>query len=413
MTIEVRPLGVHCNIGCQYCYQNPQRDVGHSTRPYDIDLMKKAILAEGGAFSIFGGEPLLVPLEDLENLWAWGLAQFRRNGIQTNGVLITDGHIRLFKSYRVQVGISIDGPGPLNDVRWNGTLSKTRKATALTEQAIERLCDEGIPPSLIITLHKDNATVDRLPVLIDWIRYLETRGVRSVRLHLLESENPEIRSLYGLTEDENTQVLLKLLEVERTLRCLRFDIFNDMRRMLMGQDDKVTCIWAGCDPYTTSAVRGVEGQGQRSNCGRTNKDGIDFVKAPCVGYERYLALFHTPQENGGCSGCRFFLMCKGNCPGTAIGGDWRNRTEHCEVWKGVYKVLERELIRTGKKPLSASLERTALERAHIESWARGKQVTMAAILGKQDSNKKDRNSPSSLLGDIQNELKRLRAACES
>ena len=81
-------------------------------------------------------------------------------------------------------------------------------------------------------------------------------------------------------------------------------------------------------------MQGIEGTDQRSNCGRTNKDGIDFVKSDREGFERYLALYYTPQEYGGCKDCRFFLMCKGQCPGTAIDRDWRNRTEHCEVWKG-------------------------------------------------------------------------------
>ncbi len=30
MSVELRPLGVQCNIQCQYCYQNPQRDAGGS-----------------------------------------------------------------------------------------------------------------------------------------------------------------------------------------------------------------------------------------------------------------------------------------------------------------------------------------------------------------------------------------------
>ena len=128
-----------------------------------------------------------------------------------------------------------------------------------------------------------------------------------------------------------------------------------MRRMLLGQDSNAACVWTACDPYTTQAVRGVEGHGQRSNCGRTNKDGIDFVKGNKPGYERYLALYATPQEVGGCQDCRFFLMCKGQCPGTAIDGDWRNRTEHCEVWKAVYGLLETELVAEGKNPLSLRL----------------------------------------------------------
>jgi len=129
MSVEVRPLGVQCNIACQYCYQNPQRDAGNQNRLYDLGLIKEALRQEGGPFSLFGGEPLLVPLKDLEDLWAWGLERFGRNGVQTNGSLIQDEHIRLFKKYRVGVGISIDGPDELNDVRWNGSLERTRQAT--------------------------------------------------------------------------------------------------------------------------------------------------------------------------------------------------------------------------------------------------------------------------------------------
>jgi uncharacterized protein len=72
MTVEVRPLGVGCNIQCQYCYQNPARDAGNVPHGYDLDRIKAAIVEEGGDFSLFDGEPLLVPLADLEALWGLG-----------------------------------------------------------------------------------------------------------------------------------------------------------------------------------------------------------------------------------------------------------------------------------------------------------------------------------------------------
>src|SRR5882672_1324319 len=102
--------------------------------------MMRAVEEEGGPFILFGGEPLLVLAPDLERLWAWGLERWGENGIQTNGVLIRDEHIRMFKQYRVHVGISLDGPSELNDVRWAGTLERTRDATARSEAAIVRLC---------------------------------------------------------------------------------------------------------------------------------------------------------------------------------------------------------------------------------------------------------------------------------
>jgi len=380
MAVELRPLNVLCNIQCHYCYQQPQRDAGNVPRSYSMQKMKDAIEAEGGPFTLFGGEPLLMPLADLEDLWAWGLERYGSNAIQTNGTLVTPEHVALFRQYKVRVGISVDGPDELNDVRWHGTLERTRESTAKSQRAIAMLCDEGLPPSLIITLHRGNARRDTLPRLLEWVTTLSTMGIRLLRLHLLESENECIRNEWGLTLSENTAALMSFLDLERRIPTLQFDVFPEMRRLLMGNDRHTSCIWYGCDPYTTSAVRGVEGQGQRSNCGRTNKDGIDFVKAGTPGYERYVALYHTPFEAGGCRECRFFLMCKGQCPGTAISGDWRNRSEHCEVWMALFSVLEQELLSKGQLPLSLNPVRAEVERRAIEIWKTGRQVSMTGLL---------------------------------
>jgi len=91
-----------------------------------MDLMKSALTAENRPFTLFGGEPLTIPVQDLEELWSWGYDRFGSNSVQTNGILIRDEHIRMFKEYKVGVGISIDGPGKFNDLRRLGSLEETR-----------------------------------------------------------------------------------------------------------------------------------------------------------------------------------------------------------------------------------------------------------------------------------------------
>ena len=287
-----------CNIACSYCYQHPIRDAGNfvksPNKPYSLEVMKRALEAEGMNFTLFGGEPLLMPIEDLEELWRWGLERFGHNGVQTNGTLITDQHVELFKKYRVQVGISMDGPDELNDARWAGSPEKTREMTRRSQAAIERLCAEGMPPSLIVTLHRLNATPERRPKLKAWLKDLEAKGVWSVRLHILEVDHPLVRDRLALTEQENIEAFLDMAQFQLELQRMRFDIFDDMLKLLRGDDRRVTCIWNNCDPYTTPAVRGVEGNGERSNCGRTNKEGIDWIKADHEGWERYIAIYHPP-----------------------------------------------------------------------------------------------------------------------
>ena len=252
MSVELRPLGVACNIQCQYCYQNPQRDAGNVPHAYDIDAMKAATEREGGPFTMFGGEALLVPEADLEELFRWGDERWGSNGIQTNGVLINDEHVRMFKAYKVHVGISMDGPGELNDSRWAGTLDRTREATAKSEANIRQLCDEGIAPSMIVTLHRGNATADKLPRMHDWFRELERMGVRSARLHVLEVDEEGVGAAYALSTQENLDAFRSFATLERELTELRLDLFQDMRNLLTANDDSVTCVWNACDPYTTA-----------------------------------------------------------------------------------------------------------------------------------------------------------------
>jgi len=369
MGVELRPFGVACNLACTYCYQNPMREAGNLRQTYDMAKMKAALEREGSSFILFGGEPLLMRIEDLEELFAYGFERFGSSGIQTNGVLIGDAHIAMFRKYKVHVGISMDGPDELNDARVDRKRSRTRASTAAVQTAIERLCREYQPPGLIVTLHRGNATAEHLPRMYEWMRQLDAVGVRSARLHVLEVEDAHVRETLALTARENVEAILGFARLQDELKKLRFDLVEEMKRLLVGNERDASCVWRACDPYATAAARGVEGNGQSSNCGRTNKDGVDYLKADSHGYERYLALYNTPHEHGGCKGCRFFLMCKGQCPGTAIGGDWRNKTEHCSIWKSLFATLEQQLVRRGESPLSIHPLRQQQENEIMARWA--------------------------------------------
>jgi uncharacterized protein len=380
LAVIVQALGVKCNIRCHYCFQNLERDAQDVPRSYDLEKIKAGVEKEGGPFTLWGGEPLLLPVKDLEELWAWGFQKYGKSVLQTNGSLLKDQHIPLLHKYHVQVGISIDGPGELNDVRWAGSLERTREATRKTEAAVERLCKEGLAPCVLVVLHRGNATRGKLPRMHDWVRHLQKMGVTSMRLHMLEVDEESVREYYALTTEENIEAFLGFLRLQDELTTLEFDVFRDLRNQLLGTDDQTTCIWHACDPYTTGAVRGVSGSGQRSNCSCVNKEGISFVKAAVPGFERYLALYHTPQEYGGCKGCRFFLMCKGQCPGHALDGDWRNRTADCEVWKALLHAVEQRLLEQGLSPVSLSPARPRLEMARLEAWATGQNPTTASTI---------------------------------
>lgn len=332
MSVEYLPVGIACNISCGYCYQDPMRDAGNINVPRNWPKVQEQLERLGQDFSVFGGEPLLTSMEHLEEIFAFGLKRFGKNGIQTNGSLITDAHIDLFQRYRVQVGISIDGPGDLNSIRC------TKELTRKTEKAISKLCMLSLTPSIICTIHKGNNDLDRL---LGWFDGLENMGVRHLNIHELEVECG--RDQLALSEEDNAKTFLEIYEWSKNSK-MNIIPFADIRLLLTEEYPNVMCTWNHCDPITTTAVQGISASGDMSNCGRTNKDGVNWIKADKPGFERYISLYNTPQEHGGCQGCRYFAFCNGHCPGTAIDGDWRNRTSNCQLWYKLFSMIEQDLI---------------------------------------------------------------------
>jgi uncharacterized protein len=380
MGLEIRPFGVRCNISCTYCYQDPLREAGNFGVRFDVEAVKNAVLVEGTDFIIFGGEPLLVPKAQLEDLWKLGLAQSGYNGIQTNGVLIDEDHLNLFRQYKVHVGFSIDGPNDLNDARWAGSLQKTRHYTAMSIDNLKKVLAMRLSASVIVTLHRINVGSDEaFDKLKGWIKEIYDCGVRSLRLHALEVDNAQVREKLALSDDRLVEVYISLFTyVRKYTPQLAVDVFDDILTLLKGDDSHVTCVWRNCDPWTTKAVRGVDGDGRKSNCGRTNKEGIDWLKSDDEGFERYIALYQTPQEYGGCKDCRFWLMCRGQCPGTALQGDFRNRSEHCDVWKRLFAYFEQKLIDIGITPLSKDSRRLDIEEFFFKQWCNGHDPNFAS-----------------------------------
>lgn len=383
MSIELQPLGVKCSIACDYCYQTEQRKQ-EGPQSYSLEKMQAALIAEGvggnTGFSFFGGEPLLMPLGDFETMLEWAKARGVRPSVQTSATTVTEKHFELFERFGVSVGVSLDGPGELNGARSAKDPAKTAQTSALAETILKRLLTEKkISTSLIVTLHQVNAgTEEKLATLIAWVKGLVEIGLKWVNFHPLEVDTEQAKSLV-MPEVRQIEVMRALRrELAHLLHC---SPFTDMQHQLLGVG-QANCVWHGCDPYTTPAVRGINGQGEKQNCGRTNKDGVAYVKATTSGQQRQLALYLTPQEHGGCQGCRFFYACAGECPGTGEGQDWRSRTSHCEMIKAVMGDMEVECVAEGKTPISQSLQRAAIEAQMLAAWERGAVLTVAQAVSK-------------------------------
>jgi uncharacterized protein len=407
MTIEVLPLGTRCNLGCDYCYQENQRHNPNAVGSYDREGLQARLETITEPWVLFGGEPLLLPLRDVEALLEIGFRRTGRTHVQTNGSLITSRHIDVFERYRTHVGISIDGPGPLNDARWAGTLEATRKMTRRTCEAVEALCARArasgqaeLVPSFIICLHRLNLSDEAWPVFKDWLRHLDGLGVSHAQHHFLDLDARA--GELAVSNDLLIDRMLDLWRFQAELTRLRFKEFDDLIALQRGQAGQ-TCVWNFCDPWNTRSVEGVNGDSTPTQCGRAgSNDGIDWTPAEGFGtpsecrasnwvgnrsHERQMSLYVTPQEHGGCRGCAYWLMCQGHCPGSAVPslkdaeGDWRLRSVYCDVFKAQFREAERRLLEADVLPLSRSPQRERMEHRLYELWASGREAYLDNLVG--------------------------------
>lgn len=405
MSIEVRPVGVTCQLACTYCYEEGMRQEQRHHR-YDRQAVLSAIdkLQSSQYFSLFGGECLILPLKDIEELLSISYKKFGRSGLQTNGALITPEHIEVFAKYKTHVGISLDGPDELNDSRWAGTLDATRKQTERTHWAIRALVNkskeyEHLLPSLIITLHAGNCSAERFPRFVEWLYELDSMGIRYINLHLMEMDY-KADTLY-LPQEEIADRLIDIWNISHTFKNLKISKFEEILKLLQGDTNNVVCHWKPCDPWNTASVQGIENDGSTSHCSRTNKDGKNWLPAEGSGvkdqyaqflnhpgaahFERQLALYVTPQEYGGCQDCQYWLMCFGQCPGEGeksgdSTGDWRKRSTYCAAFKKLFAEGERRLKLVNITPLSEHPNRRRMETELYQLWSNNQRADAYTVL---------------------------------
>jgi uncharacterized protein len=152
----VLKLHERCNIACDHCYMYEAADQGWRSRPAQMPAATVTRTAqrlaeharthglEAVRVVFHGGEPLLAGVAGLEQaILAFEAAappgvrvEF---AVQTNGTLLTEPFLALFRRHRVRVGVSLDGDRAANDRhrRYANGRSSYEKAVAGVERLRE------------------------------------------------------------------------------------------------------------------------------------------------------------------------------------------------------------------------------------------------------------------------------------
>jgi uncharacterized protein len=343
----VKPV-LKCDLNCDYCYEHQEGllESDKSNVETDIELMKESIEKHHERFgnrdgiTIHGGEPLLLPIDELEELIRFSNEILDKNdlgkkvGIQTNGNLITDEHVELFKKHDVGVGISLDGFGDLNDLRGYPDVERTKEYTNRLEDTLKKLVDAGVRPGFISVLHQGNVGTDeKLDKFLNFLRRLEEEfDITGGRLNLafIDGDTPEIE----LSRERAAIVYERLAEYVLSSPRRRYNPFREFADNLMGYG-LGCCTQTKCEPFKTPAGRVVLPDGDLSTCVKQVDEGgnpIPFDDNSFTGRHELLL-----QKD--CQGCRFFKVCYGGCPGRARDNDYMRKDHYCKATFKTYAYI--------------------------------------------------------------------------
>lgn len=175
-TIILQPTSL-CPLACTYCYL-PERHLRQDMTPAVAATVAAGIEPDWAPIEVVwhGGEPLAVGrprfaelLEPFEPLRRAGRVQHK---VQTGAALITNAWCELFERFEIGVGVSIDGPRPVNRHRVNRA---GRPMFDRIMAGIETLTRHDLPFIVLAVVSQDGTS--RAREVLDFLRGLGTRWV--------------------------------------------------------------------------------------------------------------------------------------------------------------------------------------------------------------------------------------------
>ena len=340
MTIIYVPTEA-CNYRCAYCFEPENQRCGLDIE-YDAEAMKKSLKEVwdgpygGSGLCLHGGEPTLIPRNELESQLEFLHSFSGAVSIVTNGSRIDDHMISLFKKYNVYVAISCDGPPELNTLRGPNPSDPTATAeyNRQLQDTIFRLREEGVWVSIMCILHKGNAsTPEKLEKMKAWMLRLKTINIKGGRMNLMYASKSQKHR--ELTTGEATRAWVELYEFNKE-NSLHWNPFREMVSNILGA--KLSpCVYNRCDVFSTHTLS-ILPDGTIGNCDRTFQNDIYLRSLSGNRSGRYEALQQTQ-----CKACKYWSICGGSCPEEGTDGDWRNKTRFCQVIYNLYSRIERDL----------------------------------------------------------------------
>ena len=345
-------LTSRCNLHCSYCYHGDlaeRQDMSITT----LDQVIARVAGGSGRLHIqlTGGEPTLVPeLIEAAAQRALSLARPCTIGIQTNATCLDERVIGLFKRYRLQVGVSLDGPPAIQE--------HLRGGAAETLRGLQLLESSGIPFRVTTVVSNHNVgSLARLALLLAGFRQalglgldlLVVKGKARDVAAPAPAESPAlmsgleslVKTLGVINHCKEIPLQLRELELVQQLLAEKTTAANRQRSFCYAQQ---------------GASLAVHPDGQLYPCGQSLAD--PQFAAGSIGQPNPLPLFpHKTLADlaTDCRSCPLENRCPGDCPSRLYYNRAENPLLACTLYRTLAKLSlhdQNELVPGGNHAVS-------------------------------------------------------------
>lgn len=356
-----------CNLACRYCY------VGSALKPppnlkrinekfrssidtlFDgIDQVMSYNNNKPTRIIFHGGEPLLINPSN----WAliFNYVQEKnymvKFGVQTNGLLLNDHFINLFKQFDMEIGISLDGPGILND---RTRILKSGKETfSLVYRKMLKLKKAGLKFGVLLTLN--NANIHGLE---DIYNFFKKENISFTVRPIFQTKHTNQKGLPIIKPHEYAGFVCKLFDKwfdDENANTFLIEEFASMIAQLINPiEGLVSCNFTkSCSEHFIS----FDLDGNVFPCNRFYGD-TNFLYGN-IRVEGLKALLSKPLPKSltnrwtqlskdSCMNCEIAEYCYGGCPANSYyyNGNYFTKDYYCKaykiIWKHVYERVKSTL----------------------------------------------------------------------
>jgi len=339
-----------CGLACEYCYT--VQNINDKTRIKfdDITEIMKIISQNNNNIEILfiGGEPTSVGYEYFNKIMSTLIDIKEKNNLnlnfvmQTNGILLNESWIKLFKKYDFKVGVSFDS--------FNSNVEHHRPQSIKVEKKIKLLQKYKVSFSILSVFN--NETINDL---LD--NYSLMNKLKYNYKILPMNDNGYIEEKYKLKfDEENYQKIENFAKkwLYDTSCVIQMRSFHSIFYTLLAQEIPL------CNSCIENRVS-IRPDGSLFPCGRPFDDKYK------VGHINDIKDFSQFQNNDGyknlinlkidkvnnCLGCKYFNICNGGCVSNNILDNSYSEANgfYCKYTTMVLDVFT-PLVNTSKKDIS-------------------------------------------------------------